>query len=184
MFFSFLSFPLLYSLLFPELLLQPPEGNSNPATLESKVDVARQFLSAGAVRTQRICGPDVFSPRNPHVPVTAVTHVQVSSVMQHHIEIMVNLSTYTTTCMARLLQKKSKYKDLFHGWVDLQNLTSQTQHLGCMSLAIMGQSPCMFAKPAPSFKPLNLLLYLSPVFHTAFSLVSLTSSVIEDKGIL
>lgn len=130
------------------------------------------------MRKQRISGPQVFAPRNPHVPVSR-THMQASSVMEHHIENMVNLSTHRTTCIASSLQKKSKYKELFHGLggpskSGLSDLASRTYVLGHY-VAIT-----LYVRRTYS---LNLLLYWSPVFHTAFSLVSLTSSVIENKGI-
>lgn len=88
-----------------------------------------------AVRKQRISGPHELSPRNPDVPVIEVAHLQASSMMEHHIENIVNLSTHSTTSMANLLQKKWKYKELFHGMggpskFDLSDLASRTHVLG------------------------------------------------------
>lgn len=52
---------------FSESLFQPSaEGNSSPASLESKADVERyHILYVDIVGKQRISGPHVFSPRNP-----------------------------------------------------------------------------------------------------------------------
>lgn len=97
---------------------------------------------------------------------------------------MVNLSTHSTTCMASSLQMKSKYKELFHelggpSKSGLSDPASRTYVLGHhVTDTLYVRRNCLLLQ---AFEP---LLCWSPVLHTASSLVSLTSSVIENKGVL
>lgn len=114
-----------------------------------------------------------------------MAHVQASSMIQHHIENMVNLSTHSTTCKTSLLHKKQKLCITFPwaGWpFRVWPLWPSFHYLH--PWPIHDYHPvCSLSLPPPpslwtfSYTPL-------PVFHIAFTLVSWILCAIWNKGIL
>lgn len=96
--------------------------------------------------------------------------------MEHHIENMVYLFTHSTTCMASSLQKKSKYKKLFHGLggpskSSISDLASRTYVLGHhVTITLYVRRTCLLLQ---DFEPFVILVSSFPP--------SILSSLIDFK---